>query len=124
MTKILFSLILFSVVLLSPGSSGLLAQEAAPAGQSPMNFVIAMVLMFAVLFFLVILPQNRKMKKQQQLLDSLEKGDEVLTQSGIYGKIYGIADRVLTLEIAPNTRIRIDRSAVSSKVSNTTEKAA
>lgn len=105
-------------------TNGLYAEgEAAPAAGGG-NFLIGMLLMFAVVFFLIILPQNRKAKKHQELLNSLEKGDDVLTQSGIYGKVYGLTDRVVTLEIAPNTRIRIDRSAIANKVTDAAGKAA
>lgn len=76
---------------------------------------MGIVLMFAVFFFLIILPQSRKAKKQADFLAKLQKDDNVVTQSGIYGKIVGIADKVITLEIAPNVKIRVDRQTIAGK---------
>ena len=93
-----------------------LAEEGAAAPQKEgWNPLVGILLMLAVFFFLIILPQSRKAKKQTQFLTSLQKGDDVLTQSGLYGKIYGLADRIVTLEVAPNVRVRIDRQSISSK---------
>lgn len=95
-----------------------LAQDAPtpaatePAG-NPFGPWMGILLMLAVFFFLIILPQSRKAKKQAQFLQSLKRGDSVVTQSGLYGKIYGIADRIITLEIAPNVRIRVDRQSIA-----------
>ncbi|MGA0164195.1 MAG: preprotein translocase subunit YajC [Bdellovibrionota bacterium] len=110
-------ILLYSTVMFSLGVSGLLAQEQAPAAEAPNAFspLIGIVLMLAVFFFLIILPQSRKAKKQAQFLSSLEKGDEVVTVSGLYGKIYGLTERIVTLEIAPNVRIRVDRNSIASK---------
>ena len=97
----------------------LLAQQAADATTAaqanPWQGFIGIILMFAVFFFLIILPQSRKAKKQTEFLKNLQKGDNVITQSGIYGTIHGIADRVITLEIAPNVKIRVDRQAIAGK---------
>lgn len=88
----------------------------AQAGQGGMmELLLPLILMFGVFFFLVILPQSRKQKKHQELLKSLQKGDEVVTQSGMYGKIYGLADNVVTLEVSQNCRIRVDRQSIASK---------
>lgn len=110
-------ILLYSTVMFSLGVSGLLAQEQAPAAEAPNAFspLIGIVLMLAVFFFLIILPQSRKAKKQAQFLSNLEKGDEVVTVSGLYGKIHGLTERIVTLEIAPNVRIRVDRNSIASK---------
>jgi len=106
-------------------STPLLADEAAAPAASGgpggfFNQSTGLLLMFAVFFLLIIWPQHRKAKKQAQLLASLEKGDDVVTTSGIFGKIVGVADRVITLEIAPNVKIRVDRQTIASKDSGTT----
>ncbi len=97
------------------------AQEA-PAKSTPAaepSFMgspfIGLLLMVAVFFFLIILPQSRKAKKHAQFIAALEKGDAVVTNSGLYGKIYGLTDKVITLEIAPNVRIRVDRQSIAGK---------
>ena len=97
-------------------SSSLMAQTAPVAkSQSDWSPLVGVVLMLGVFFFFIILPQSRKAKKQTAFLASLEKGDAIVTQSGLYGKITGIADKVITLEIAPNVRVRIDRQTVLAK---------
>jgi len=92
----------------------LVAQDGEAKSEA-WNPLVGILLMLGVFFFLIILPQSRKAKKQAALLSSLQKGDQVITQSGLYGKIYGIAERVVTLEIAPNVRIRIDRQSIAGK---------
>ena len=107
----------------------LFADEAAPAATPSsgpggfFNQTTGLLLMFGISFLLIIWPQHRKAKKQAALLSSLEKGDDVVTTSGIFGKIVGVADRVITLEIAPNVKIRIDRSTIASKDSGMTAEA-
>lgn len=106
---------LFSSILMLFGPSALMAQAVETAKKPDWSPMIGMVLMVAVFFFLIILPQNRKAKKQAEFLASLQKGDHVVTQAGIFGKIVGLADRVVTLEIAPNVKIRVDRQAIAGK---------
>lgn len=89
----------------------IISQSPAPQ-QSPGMTVLGIVLMFAVFFFLIILPQSRKAKKQAQYLSQLKKGDAVVTQGGLYGRITGLTDKVATLEIASKVMIRVDRSSI------------
>lgn len=88
---------------------------AQSAGSEGLMNGLGIVLMIVIFFVFIIWPQSRKAKKHQQLLSSLEKGDEVVTQSGLHGKIYGLTDQVITLEVAPNVRIRMDRQSVAIK---------
>ncbi|MDA3835546.1 MAG: preprotein translocase subunit YajC, partial [Spirochaetales bacterium] len=68
---------------------------------------------FAVFYFLLIRPQQKKVKAQQDFLGSLQKGADVVTTGGIFGKITGITDTVVTLEIADNLRIKVARQAIT-----------
>ncbi len=70
-------------------------------------------LMFVVFYFLLIRPQQKKMKDQEKMVTALQKGDDVVTQSGILGKVYGLTDKVIDLEVAQNVRIKILRSQVA-----------
>ena len=72
-------------------------------------------LMFAVFYFLLIRPQQKKMKDHKALIDALKKGDRVVTSGGIYGKITGVAENTITLEIADNVRIKIVKAQVGTK---------
>ncbi|MBM3298543.1 MAG: preprotein translocase subunit YajC [Deltaproteobacteria bacterium] len=74
---------------------------------------LPMILIFAVFYFLLIRPQQKKAKERRALLDNLKKGDAIITQGGLHGKIVSIADQVLTVEIAPKIQVKISRSHVA-----------
>ena len=76
------------------------------------------VIMFVVFYFLLIRPQQKKAKEHQQMLGQLKKNDEVMTSGGIYGKVVALADAVVTVEVAPNVRIRVHRPQISEIVKN------
>jgi preprotein translocase subunit YajC len=78
------------------------------------GFMITMGVIFVIFYFLLIRPQQKKQKELKALLDNLAYGDTVMTSGGIHGKITGLADAVVTLEIADKVRIKISRSAVAS----------
>ena len=93
------------------------ADAAAGAGgaQGLMSF-LPLILIFVVFYFLLIRPQQKKAKAHQEFIDNLKKGDEVLTSGGIQGKITGLTDRVATLEIAENVRVKIARPYILGSV--------
>ena len=104
-----------------------LAQGTAttPVDSSPMaqfygggrSFPVMMALMFAILYFMVIRPQNRDRKKLQQRVDALKKGDKVLTTSGIFATVVSMeADRAV-LKINDETKVEFAKSAIASVVS-------
>ena len=68
---------------------------------------------FAIFYFLMIRPQQKQRKQHQTLLGNLKKGDEVITASGIHGKVHGIAENIATIEIAENVRIKMDKQQVA-----------
>jgi len=105
--------------------NSLMAQEAAPVAPAggAMSPMLGLLLMVGIFVFLIILPQRKKQKKHEAFLASLQKGDDVVTQSGIYGKVYGLADRVVTLEIAPQVKVRVDRTSIIGKESVTSNAA-
>lgn len=72
-----------------------------------------LVLMFAIFYFLLIRPQQKKAKQHKQMLANLKKGDHILTSGGIYGKITGLSDTVATVEISPNVRVKITRGSIA-----------
>ncbi len=65
------------------------------------------------MYFMVIRPQQKKAKEHQELLNKLKKNDEVMTSGGIYGKVVDLKETVVTLEVAPNVRIRVHRPQIS-----------
>jgi len=89
------------------------AQAGAPAqGGDTLMGMLPIVLMFVVLYFLMIRPQMKKAKEHKTMLEGLQKGDEVVAV-GILGKISKISDNYLSLEIAPNTTIQVQKQAVT-----------
>ncbi len=101
------------------------AQAAPGAGPSPIMQFVPIIVMFVVMYFLMIRPQNNKAKAHTSFVTGLKRGDEVVTASGILGRIEGLTEQFVTLEIAPNTRIKILRSQIATSVAaatNTTTK--
>ncbi len=89
------------------------AQAAqAPAGGSLLSLA-PMILIFVAMYFILIRPQQKKMKMHQQMVASLAKGDEVTTNGGILGKIVALDDSFVTVEIAQNVTIKLQRGAVA-----------
>ena len=77
---------------------------------------LPLVLVFVIFYFLLIRPQQKKSKDHQEMVKKLKKNDEVMTSGGIYGKVVALADTVVTLEVAPNVRIRVHRPQISEVV--------
>lgn len=73
---------------------------------------LPLILIFIVFYFLLIRPQQKKAKEHQEFIANLKKGDEVLTSGGLQGKITGLTERVATLEIADNVRVKVARSYI------------
>jgi preprotein translocase subunit YajC len=96
----------------------LLAQSSQPQSGGGFVAFLPLLLLGAVFYFLLIRPQRAQRQRQQQLLGTLEVGDEVVTIAGIYGTIVEIDedDDTVTVEVAPGTRIRMLRRAVSQRL--------
>lgn len=87
-----------------------------PAGASPLISFFPLVLVFVIFYFLLIRPQQKKAKEHREMLERLKKNDEVLTSGGLYGKVISLADNVVTVEVAPNVRVRVNRPQISALV--------
>ena len=77
------------------------------------SFLLPLLLMFGIMYFLVIMPQQRQRKKVQEMLSAIKNGDKVITTSGIYGTINGIDGETYILKVADNVKIRIARAAIA-----------
>ncbi|MDH3318272.1 MAG: preprotein translocase subunit YajC [Betaproteobacteria bacterium] len=86
--------------------------QAASSGDAGLIGFLPIVLMFVLLYFLMIRPQMKRAKEQKQMIEALQKGDEVIAAGGVVGRISRMGDAYLTLEIAPNTEISVQRAAV------------
>jgi preprotein translocase subunit YajC len=101
------------------GEVPLVLAQAVPAeggGGGFLNLVIFMVAMFLLLYALAIRPQQRQQREHRRLISQLKRGDQVVTSGGIHGKITGVSDEILTVEIAERVRGKISRSAVTTRV--------
>jgi len=87
------------------------AAGAAPGGDTLMG-MLPIILMFVVLYFLMIRPQMKKAKEHKTMLEGLQKGDEVVAM-GMLGRISKISDNFLSIEVAPNVTIQVQKGAVS-----------
>ena len=86
--------------------------QAAAGGDSGFMGLLPIILMFVLLYFLMIRPQMKRAKEQKQMVEALQKGDEVLAAGGVLGRITEMRDAYVSLEIAPAIEISVQRSAV------------
>jgi preprotein translocase subunit YajC len=77
---------------------------------------LPLILLFAIFYFLMIRPQQKRQKEHKALLANLRKGDQVITAGGMYGRITGITDTVVTIEIAEKVRVKVARGQISTKL--------
>lgn len=95
---------------------------AAPAGPSILETVFPFAIMFLVVFFLFIRPQQRRNQEQQKFRTALKRGDSVLTSGGILGTIEGLTEKFVTLQISNGVKIKVLRTAIATGVSEEVEK--
>ena len=74
---------------------------------------IPLILMFAIFYFLLIRPQQKKAKAHKQLRASIKKGDRVVSSGGLHGVVTGLTDDVVTMEIAPKVRVKVSRGSIA-----------
>ena len=88
--------------------------QAAPAGggDGGMMNILFIVLMFVIIYFLMIRPQMKRAKEQRQMIEALQKGDEVITAGGELGRVSKMGEAYVTVEIAPNTEVSVQKAAV------------
>jgi preprotein translocase subunit YajC len=93
------------------------AAGAAPAGQPPpwaafLTMWMPIILIFAVMYFLILRPQQQRQKQTETMLKALKKGDKVLTSSGIYGTVVGLDEHKAVLRIAEDVKVEFAKSAI------------
>lgn len=89
------------------------AAAASPASGSGLTSILFLVVFFAIFYFLILRPQNKRQKEQRNMVSNLAKGDEVVTSGGLVGKIVDLDDQFLELEISEGIKVKIQRFAVS-----------
>lgn len=91
-----------------------------PQGGGDSSQLVSTLVMFggmiAVFYFFIIRPQSKRQKEAQKMLESLKQGDKVVLSSGIHGSVTAVEDKVATVQIADNVKIRVDKTAVTTVV--------
>jgi preprotein translocase subunit YajC len=90
------------------------AEGAAPAGGGGTEMLIMIGIFFAIMYFMIIRPQQKRSKEHKSLMDSLSKGDEVVTTGGMMGKIKAVGDDIIRIELAENVVIKVQKHAIAS----------
>jgi preprotein translocase subunit YajC len=94
--------------------------QAGESQGSPFGMLVPMAAIFLIFYFLLIRPQQKRQKEQEQMLGAIEKGDNVVTAGGLHGKVVGTTDDTLTLEIAAlkgeRVRVKVARAKIDSKL--------
>lgn len=85
-------------------------------GGSGTIFMVQMVLIFAIFYFLLLRPQAKERKRHEDMLTKIKKGDEIVTNGGIIGKVVHVEEKRLTMKTGENTRLTVDRSRIASVV--------
>ena len=94
------------------------AQAAAPAAGGAAAFAqfVPLILVFLIMYFLIMRPQQKKMRLHREMIAALKKGDNVITQGGIIGKVVGVRDEEIEVEIAQGVRIRVVSATIAQVV--------
>ncbi len=94
------------------------AAQAGPAGG--LGAFMPLIVLFAIFYFLLIRPQQKKAKEHQSTLNALKPGDTVITNGGLYGTVMRIDDHVVTLQCSDKVRVKVIKKAISAKVDPST----
>lgn len=90
--------------------------QAAPQAQQPgiLEALLPFIILFVVFYFLLIRPQQKRVKEHKKMVEALSKGDEVVTQGGVYGRITEAGENHVELEIADGVKVKVQRQSVAS----------
>ena len=104
--------------------SNAFAQTAPTAGGLDIFGLLPLILMFVLLYFLMIRPQTKRAKEHRAMLAGLQKGDEVVTAGGTLGKVTKVGDNFVSVEVAPNIEIQVQRPSITTLLPKGTIKGA
>ena len=87
--------------------------QQAQSGAGAFSPFILMIAIFAIFYFLLIRPQQKKQKDHRRMIDSLQKGDDVITAGGLHGTIAKVKDDIVHLEVSEQVKLRVSRSSIA-----------
>ena len=96
----------------------LMGQPSSGEGPSLMSNVILFGSIILIFYFMIIRPQQKRAKERQKLIDSMKKGDKVITSGGMYGTVAGLDEKTVLVEIADKIKVKLDRSAIATIISD------
>ncbi len=113
-TLLIFSIVLFAFDCFAQATTGAPAQ---PSFTEVLGRMMPMfIIVFFIFYFMVLKPQQAKLKAQQELINSLKKGDQVVTSGGLFGRVAGTEKDHILVEFAPNVRVRVEPGHVLRKI--------
>jgi preprotein translocase subunit YajC len=92
------------------------AQGGNAGGGSMVSTLIFFALIFVIFYFMIIRPQSKRTKERQKLLDSVKKGDKIITSGGLHGKVVNVEEKTLLIEVADNVKMKFERSAIAAVI--------
>lgn len=95
----------------------LFALQAQNGGGSLVSTLIMFGAIFAIFYFMIIRPQQKRAKEREALLSAIKKGDKVITSGGLHGVIAGLEDKTVLLDLGNNIKVKVERSAITSVIS-------
>jgi len=98
-----------------------MAPQGGEGGGSLVSTLIMFGAIFLIFYFMIIRPQQKRAKEKDKMLSNLEKGDKVVTNGGIHGVIAGLEDKTALLMVSENTKIKVERSAITTVLAKKTE---
>ncbi len=91
---------------------------ASGSGGGGLGFFLPLIAIFLIFYALIIRPQQKQQKEQKKMVAAIKKGDHIVTTGGIHGRVTGVTDDLLTLEVADRVRIKLNKSNVGSRVAS------
>lgn len=89
----------------------ILAQQTTDGGGF-IQTIVLFGLIFVIFYFMIIRPQQKRQKERQKMLDSVEKGDKIITSGGIHGTVVGLEEKTALIQIADNVKVKVDRGSI------------
>lgn len=99
----------------------LFLQQQGDSMTGLLSSLLPFLLIILVFYFLILRPQQKRQKERQKLLESVKKGDKIITSGGMHGVVEGIEDKTVLVKISDNTKVKIEKSAVSTIIGLTPE---
>ena len=89
------------------------AQEASSPAGAGFASMMPLILLFVIFYFLLIRPQQKRAKEHKEMVKRLEQGDNVVTTGGLHGRVTSVSEDTLTIEVAPNVKVKVTRDSVA-----------